>query len=237
LVRRSLPGERLTAIVPTLAAYDRPVPYDSAPDLLIPHALRLMGMAGDKAVARRFGLDQDLVSESLLDHQAVGQVERVGFADLGGWTLTALGHAEHERLLADELAQTGLRPQIASVHDRFVELNGRFLTAVTNWQIRPLPGDPLAANDHSDWRWDDRVLADLRSLLRLVHLLCSELEAELARFRGYPERLAHALDMVDKGERTWIDRPRGDSFHGTWFELHEDLLATLAITRGQPESS
>ena len=222
--------------MPSLAAYDRPVPYDSAPDLLILHALRLMGMAEDKAVARRFGLDQDLVSESLLDHQALGQVERVGFADLGGWTLTALGHAEHERLLADELTQTGLRTQIASAHDRFVELNGRFLTAVTNWQIRPLPGDPLAANDHRDWRWDDRVLADLRSLLRRVHPLCSELEAELARFRGYPERLAHALDMVDKGERAWIDRPRGDSFHGTWFELHEDLLATLAITRGQPES-
>jgi hypothetical protein len=231
------PREGRISFAPTLAAYDHPVPYNSPPDLLILHALRLMGMAEDKAVARRFGLDQDLVSESLLDHQAVGRVERVGFADLGGWALTALGHAEHERLLADELTQTGLRTQIASGHDRFVELNRRFLTAVTNWQIRPLPGDPLAANDHSDWRWDDRVLADLRSLLGRVRPLCSELEAELARFRGYPERLAHALDMVDKGERAWIDRPRGDSFHGTWFELHEDLLATLAITRGQPESS
>jgi hypothetical protein len=149
-----------------LAAYDPDVPYRSIPDLLILHALRLMGMAEDRAAARRFGLDQDLVSESLLDHQAVGRVERVGFADLGGWTLTALGHAEHERLMADELTRTGLRTQIASVHDRFVELNGRFLTTATNWQIRPLPGDPLAANDHSDWRWDERVLDDLRSLLR-----------------------------------------------------------------------
>jgi hypothetical protein len=53
------------------------------------------------------------------------------------------------------------------------------------------------------------------------------------RFQGYPGRLAHVLDRVDKGERSWIDRPRGDSFHRVWFELHEDLMATLALTRGQ----
>jgi hypothetical protein len=218
------------------SARDRLVPHASTPDLLVLHALRLMGMAEDGAVARRFGLDPELVSEHLLDQQAVGRVERVGFADLGGWTLTALGHGEHERLVAEELDRTGLRPQVASVHDRFVELNDRFLVAVTNWQIRPMPGDPLAANDHSDWRWDDRVLEELRSLLRRLRPLASELETGLARFGGYPERLEHALDRVDKGERAWIDRPRADSFHGAWFELHEDLIATLAITRGHPRS-
>ena len=41
-----------------------------------------------------------------------------------------------------------------------------------------------------------------------------------------------ALERVDKGERSWVDRPRADSFHTVWFELHEDLLATLALSRG-----
>jgi len=110
------------------------VPYHSTPDLLILHALRLMGIADDRSVARRFGLDHDLVSGSLLDHQAVGRVERVGFADLGGWFLTALGHVEHERRMADELTEAGpsrgiARPQHASTvanrrGERVVSLRG-----------------------------------------------------------------------------------------------------------------
>jgi len=192
-----------------------------------------MGMANDGSVAHRFGLDRAVVSESLLDREAKGQAQRVGFADVTGWTLTQIGHQEHDRLIADELGLTGEGEQVASVHDRFVPLNERFLIVVTKWQIRPIPGDPLAANDHTDWRWDEQILRDLRSLLRGVAPLCSELEAVLNRFRGYPERLTRALDRVDKGERSWVDRPRDDSFHTVWFELHEDLLATLAIKRGE----
>lgn len=215
------------------AAYDRAVPYASSPDLLVLHALRLMGMADDGALARRFGLDRALVNETVLDHEASGRVEGVGFADLSGWTLTDLGHVEHARLIASELEESGARATVASVHERFIPLNGRVLTAVTNWQIRPLPGDPLAANDHSDWRWDERVWDALRSARRNVTPLCADLAASLDRFRGYPERLTHALDMVDDGDRSWIDRPSADSFHGAWFELHEDLLATLALKRGE----
>lgn len=233
--RRSLPGEGGGPDRATSAAYDRGVPYPSSPDLLVLHALRLMGMANDGSLTRRFGLDRALVSDFLLDYEARGWVQRVAFADLTGWTLTALGRDENARLIADELEATGVRHQVASVHGRFVPLNGRFLVAVTSWQIRPLPGEPLAANDHSDWRWDERVLGDLRSLLRGVRPLCSELELVLDRFRGYPARMTHALDMVDQGERSWVDRPSGDSLHSVWCELHEDLLATLAINRGDED--
>jgi hypothetical protein len=206
--------------------------YASALDLLVLHSLRLTGFADDATVAHRFGLDRPTVEECLLDREAIGQVQRVGFADLAGWSLTEAGHGEHARLLAAELADSGARRQVADVHDRFTPLNARFLTVVTRWQIRPLPGDPLAVNDHSDWRWDERILDDLRSLLRAVTPSARELSEALGRFEGYPERLAMALERVDKGERSWVDRPRADSFHTVWFELHEDLLATLALSRG-----
>ena len=34
------------------------------------------------------------------------------------------------------------------------------------------------------------------------------------------------------GEPAWVTRPRVDSCHTVWMELHEDLLATLGIDRG-----
>jgi hypothetical protein len=40
----------------------------------------------------------------------------------------------------------------------FLPLNQRFGTACTDWQIRPARGEPMAFNDHTDWRWDGRAL-------------------------------------------------------------------------------
>jgi len=45
---------------------------------------------------------------------------------------------------------------------------------------------------------------------------------------GFMQRASHALVA---GEHTWLTRPTVDSYHTVWFELHEDLLATLGRTR------
>lgn len=37
------------------------------------------------------------------------------------------------------------RPEVEAAYGEFLALNSRFLTAVTNWQIRPERTDPLAA--------------------------------------------------------------------------------------------
>ncbi len=58
------------------------------------------------------------------------------------------------------------------------------------------------------------------------------LSEALRRFAFYSERFMAALDRVDHGERKWVDAPRIDSCHTVWFELHEDLLATLGLDRG-----
>ena len=55
----------------------------------------------------------------------------------------------------------------------------------------------------------------------------------LDRFSGYSPRLSAARRRVVAGEHEWLTRPTIDSYHTVWFELHEDLLATLGRTRTQ----
>jgi hypothetical protein len=208
------------------------VAHTSSAELLVLHGLRVKGMADAAAVARRFALDRELVDELLLDYEAFGWITRVHFADVDGWSLTASGLAENARRLAAELHQNGARSKVVAAHEVFDALNSFFLVAITNWQIRPRGGDQLAANDHTDWSWDERVVDGLHGLQGRLQPVGAQLEAALARFGGYTERYSAALDRVDRGERAWVAQPKIDSCHTVWMELHEDLLATLGLERG-----
>jgi len=207
------------------------VTYKSAPELLVLHGLRIKGMADEAALAARFALNPDLVRELLLDSEAFGWASRVAFADLRDWALTERGRIENERRLAAELDQAGMRAEVEAAHVAFVTLNSSFLATVTDWQIRPLPADPLATNDHTDDRWDERVVDSLHDLGQGLRPVCAQLAAAVQRFGGYAERYAAALQRVDHGERSWIAQPSIDSCHTVWMELHEDLLASLGLER------
>ena len=87
----------------------------------------------------------------------------------------------------------------------------------------------MAANDHSEWRWDEDILKSLAGLAQSVRPVGDRLEHALARFAGYPDRFAAALNRADLGGRKWVDEPGIDSCHTVWFQLHEDLLATLGL--------
>jgi hypothetical protein len=206
--------------------------FSSSAELLVLHAVRIKGMADASAISRRFSLDRPEVEEQLLDYEALGLVQRVQFADVRGWSLTDAGRDENERLLAAELEEATARDVVAESHAAFLPLNARFLDAITRWQIRPTPWDPMASNDHSEWRWDERVFGDLASLSRKLRPLEDRVASRLTRFGGYADRITAALTRIDQGERKWVDEPKIDSCHTVWFELHEDLLATLGLTRG-----
>lgn len=206
------------------------IELESTPELLALHAIRLKGFANDAEVASRFGLTDELAAELMLDFQAMGWVTKVEFAGTGGWTLNAAGRTENERQLAQELAETHAAKSIRAGYTQFLGHNARLLQACTDWQLRPSASDPLAANDHSDHAWDGRVISELAAL-------CSELRAlsthfTLNRFHGYDQRFAAALARAEQGDGSWVNRPRVDSCHTVWMELHEDLLATLGIQRG-----
>ncbi|MBM7512336.1 hypothetical protein JOD65_001880 [Nocardioides cavernae] len=194
--------------------------------------MRLLGFADTPRVAARFGLDRDDTSSLLEDFRADGWVTTSEFAGTAGWSLTDRGRAADERLLADELAATGARETVVQVHERFVPLNARFQDTVTRWQLRPIGGNSFAANDHTDFRWDDRVIASLRSVGRRLGGLEDDLVRVLPRFTGYARRYDAAMARVVAGQRQWVDGVEVDSCHLVWIQLHEDLLATLGLERG-----
>ena len=62
-------------------------------------------------------------------------------------------------------------------------------------------------------------------------LLVDGLRAVLVRFGGYDTRFAAALARAEDGDVAWVDGTDVDSCHRVWFELHEDLIATLGRSR------
>jgi pyruvate,orthophosphate dikinase len=88
-----------------------------------------------------------------------------------------------------------------------------------------------AFNDHSDPEYDAAVLGRLGAL----HLdACAWLEplvAGLPRLDGYRRRLERAATLAREGDHRYVASPRVDSYHGAWFELHEDLILLAGRNR------
>ncbi len=206
--------------------------YRSAPEDLTLHGTRVLGFATPGRIADRYRLETGAVEEALLDFEATGWVRHLSFAGDDGWSLTDAGRVENERRLAGELDRAGARDVVARVHASFLPLNQRFGAACTDWQLRPSRLDPLAVNDHTDWRWDERVLSTLEGIDASFRRLCEELAGCLARFDGYADRYSSALRKAASGQLAWVDGPDRDSCHLLWIQFHEDLLATLGIPRG-----
>ncbi len=81
---------------------------------------------------------------------------------------------------------------------------------------------------------DPSLDEDTRDVLIGVGTSLRELEdpltTVLARFAGYRGRFLTALFRADD-DPAWLAGTSVDSCHRVWFELHEDLVATLGITR------
>lgn len=206
--------------------------YVSAPGDLALHGVRVLGFPTAVRVAARYSLDAGMVEAALLDFEARGWVRQLSFGGSSGWSLTDAGRPENEKRLAAELGQAGARDTVTRGHAAFQPLNRRLGDACTKWQIKPTRADPMAFNDHSDWRWDERVLQTLASIDQSFRSLCDHLAGCLARFDGYADRYSSALGKALAGQRDWVEGYDRDSCHIVWIQFHEDLLATLGIPRG-----
>jgi hypothetical protein len=88
---------------------------------------------------------------------------------------------------------------------------------------------PMAFNDHTDWGWDEQCCGPLGSVAASFRLLCAQLTEGLARFCGSAETV---LLCPWPGAPRVGRRRRPDSCHILWIQFHEDLPATLGISRG-----
>lgn len=203
----------------------------SRPELRVLHAVRLLGFANIPAIASRAATTEEKTRTALRDFESRGWVREMSFVDLHGWSLTDSGRTENERMLAREREIADPHDLIPAIYRDFLPLNGRLLQACTDWQVKPTATDKHAPNDHSDWRWDARVLEELAALSEALPALNCRLTTLLDRFGGYDSRFEHALQRARDGELEWIADSTHDSCHLVWFQLHEDLVATLGIDR------
>jgi hypothetical protein len=203
-------------------------PHATSTDLLTLHALRCIGFAGLASVASATGLPESDVESELIDLAVAGLVTQVA-GDFGGWDLTEAGRAVDAERIADELETAGTRTAVAEAYDGFLVLNPELLDLCTAWQTRSVDG-AVTTNDHSDPVYDARVLDRLTDLDQRAEVVCADLSAAMLRFQRYRVRLTDALARAKSGALDYVTTSTA-SYHTVWFQLHEDLLATLGIPR------
>jgi hypothetical protein len=203
-------------------------PHRTSTDLLVLHALRCIGFVSLPRVATATGLPASDVESELIDLAVGGLVTHVA-GDFGGWGLTEAGRAADAERIADELETAGARTAAAEAYDGFVVLNPELLDLCTAWQMRSVNG-VATPNDHTDAAYDARVLDRLADLDQRADAVCADLSGAMLRFQRYRVRLTEALARTRSGALDYVTDSI-ESYHSVWFQLHEDLLATLGIPR------
>ena len=199
-----------------------------ASQLIVLHTMRCIGHAGAERVAGASGMPQDEV-EQQLDHLRERGFVTFDEGVFGGWSLTKAGKEWAETAIRREVEEANASSMVQSAYQGFLPLNGVVMAICHDWQMQSLGGRPVA-NDHSDHRYDDAVLARLSSANESAQRICESLADGLGRFAVYGHRLTNALRRAHDGELQYVTDDL-ESYHSVWFQLHEDLLVTSGISR------
>jgi pyruvate,orthophosphate dikinase len=171
----------------------------------------------------------DTLSDALLSTaEVVGPiVDRLVAAGLvevaaGSLRLTVAGKMAVGALIAADTMGWG-EEAAGEALDTFHGFDLRMKDTVTAWQMREVAGEP-AINDHTDAAYDAAVLDRLGGLhADTIGWLCG-ITDYCGRFEDYRVRLERALERARAGDQRYVASPRVDSYHGVWFELHEELI-------------
>jgi hypothetical protein len=205
--------------------------YSSDPELLVPLALRLKGFGEVETISSVHGLAHDVTEAALAKMVEENKCVMRQVEGVSKFVLTPTGREEGEESLAHELEEVGVRNAVQSGYQRFLALNPAMLQLCTDWQVIDDGSGEQKLNDHSDTAYDQQIFDRLVELDREVGEILGTLEQALTRFDNYSSRFAVAMQKVLSGELEWLTKPIMPSYHTVWFELHEDLLATLGIDR------
>lgn len=183
-------------------------------------AVRLKGQVRPADLASTLGvLPADL-------DQTVAQLVTAGL--LTGGVALRMSRAGRDRLaeLLAEERQTVDPTTLAGAYDKFRRINRELKALVTDWQLKD--GQP---NTHHDAQYDQAVLARLDAVHQQVLPIIATTATQLPRLSAYARKLSAALAKVHTGQIAWLTRPLLDSYHTVWFELHEELMGAVGLSR------
>ena len=181
-------------------------------------ALRVRGRADVAVVAAATGLDAAAVAAHLDAALGRGAATLVEAAPADGpiaYRLTAAGFEELAASLAVEPIDRGA---LASAYDDFAAADAELKRAITHWQLLP------AAQR-------ERALAPLAVTAARAERVATSVAVVAPRLAPYALRLATARRAIAVGDARFVAGTTVESLHRVWFELHEDLLATLGRAR------
>ena len=210
--------------------------HRSDPETLVALALRLKGFGEVPTIASVHGLSVEttavILSGMVKSEKCV--MRQVEAAEK--YVLTPTGREEGQAALAQELEVVAARGIVEALYEKFLQLNPEMLQLCTDWQVINDGSGEQKLNDHGDSEYDTKVLDRLEVLDQQIAEILQPLIGVLSRFDNYPSRFASALEKVLSGDLDWLTKPIMPSYHTVWFELHEDLLATLGINRASEGS-
>lgn len=169
------------------------------------------------------GLASAVVSNPEHVQPILNRLVRDGLLERAGTTfrLSSKGKLKGRQLLAAEGRRWGTQNAMAAL-DAFHGLDARMKETITSWQLREIAGEQVL-NDHTDARYDARVLGRLTELHQDTKAWVSSLSAAPKGIRLYLDRLTRALQSARSDPR-FVASPTVDSYHGVWFEFHEVLI-------------
>jgi pyruvate,orthophosphate dikinase len=191
-------------------------------DVAVMRVVRLKGLVTPEALAGAVGAPTAEVRAALEQLVGEGHVQERN----GRYRVTRDGRDALDGLLAQEregVDESALEP----LYEEFLVLNAEFKDIAHQWQIRD--GEP---NDHADGSYDAVVLGRVEMLHERFAPLVERIVAITPpRVGEYRRRFDAALARVSAGEHDWLLKPLIDSYHTVWFELHEDLIGLLGLSR------
>ncbi|UKN42199.1 helix-turn-helix transcriptional regulator [Mycobacterium lepromatosis] len=137
--------------------------------------------------------------------------------------LNALLDAERKGIDATELATS---------YHAFHSFNLDFKALATEWQLKE--GN---LNTHDNPEYDAEILARLDTVHERVVPIIELAATQLPRLSAYLTKLHTALNKAKAGEVAWFTKPLIDSYHTVWFELHEELILAVDLTREEATRS
>lgn len=195
-------------------------------ELAVLQAVRLKGRVRPTELAATLGRDLGDIADVVERLTAAGLL-----ADDTSLRITPTGRARLEALLAEERRGVDSAAMLVAYND-FRPVNTDLKELVTDWQVKG--GRP---NAHDDPEYDAAVLARLGEVHARVVPIIEVAAVQLPRLKTYSTKLLAALDKVKAGDTAWLSRPLIDSYHTVWFELHEELIGAVGMTREESARS